>query len=59
MFDKEQGMKRTALITGGTGFLRRYLGLALKNDNDVVWPGAAAVFNQSAQGLFWPRHQVR
>src|SRR5438128_9308535 len=42
-------MKRTALITGGTGFLGRHLGLALKNDYEVVLAGRNNSFNQSAQ----------
>ena len=44
-------MKRTILITGGTGFLGRSLGLALKDENDVVLTGRNNKQNMNASQL--------
>ena len=42
-------MKRTALITGGTGFLGQHLGLALKDHYSVVLAGRNNKHNMDAQ----------
>ena len=42
-------MKQTALITGGTGFLGKYLGLALKDQYRVVLTGRNHKHNRDAQ----------
>jgi UDP-N-acetylglucosamine 4,6-dehydratase/5-epimerase len=42
-------MKRTALITGGTGFLGQHLGLALKDHYEVVLTGRNNKHNMDAQ----------
>lgn len=42
-------MKRTILITGGTGFLGKRLGMALCRDNRVVLAGRNNKFNMDAQ----------
>src|SRR5687767_9208924 len=42
-------MKQTILITGGTGFLGRYLGMRLSADNTVVLTGRNNKYNMDAQ----------
>lgn len=42
-------MKQTVLVTGGTGFLGKRLGLALKDDYRVVLTGRNNKFNMDAQ----------
>src|SRR3982751_130954 len=42
-------MKKSVLVTGGTGFLGRHLGLALKDDYAVVLAGRNNSLNRSAQ----------
>jgi UDP-N-acetylglucosamine 4,6-dehydratase len=42
-------MKKTVLITGGTGFLGKRLGIAMKNDHRVVLTGRNNKHNMAAQ----------
>jgi len=42
-------MKQTALITGGTGFLGRHLGMRMANDYNVVLTGRNNKHNRDAQ----------
>ncbi len=42
-------MKQTALITGGTGFLGKRLGMALKDGFNVVLTGRNNKHNRDAQ----------